>query len=112
MKNVMLPAMLLIPLLSAIGPTASTRGLDIVRDGRPCAEIVIDRNAHKGIQAAAQDLQEHLEKISGVRLNLVHAPSSEAINRIYVGDNEHTARLGYRLPEFSGSGYDIWIGDT
>ncbi len=112
MKNVMLPAMLLIPLLSAIGPTASTRGLDIVRDGRPCAEIVIDRNAHKGIQAAAQDLQEHLEKISGVRLNLVHAPSSEAINRIYVGDNEHTVRLGYRLPEFSGSGYDIWIGDT
>lgn len=112
MKNVMLSPLWCIVLLCVVGPIASTQGLDIVRDGRPCAEIVVDRGAHRGIHAAAQDLQEHLEKISDARLNLVHAPSNDAINRIYVGENQYTSRLGYQLPEFSGSGYDILIGDT
>ncbi|MFA7175126.1 MAG: hypothetical protein WC340_17265 [Kiritimatiellia bacterium] len=42
----------------------------------------------------------------------MHAPSGKAVNRIYVGENEHTAKLGYQLPEFSGSGYDILVSET
>lgn len=105
MKNVLL---LVLP-LAASAVAFSAKGMDIVREGRPCAEIVVARDAHNGVQAAARDLQEHLERISGARLGIVSEPGAGATNRIYVGENEHTAKLGYRLPEFSGSGYDILV---
>ncbi len=111
MKNAMLLAMLpaVLSILPLLPTTASARGLDLVRDGQPRAEIVVARDAHNGVQLAAQDLQGYLEKISGARLNIVHAPSGATLHPIFVGESEHTAKLGYRLPEFKGSGYEILV---
>ena len=35
-------------------------GADIVRSGKPCADIVISEKADSGVIMAAKDLQEHL----------------------------------------------------
>ena len=64
---------------------ASLSALDIVKNGRPCAEIVVAKDAHNGIQLAARDLQTHLEKMSGAKLAIVNAPSGKVKNRIFVG---------------------------
>ena len=112
MKHAMLLAMLPCLLISSIAAPDSAMSLDLVREGRPCAEIVVARDAHSGIQAAARDLQDFLEQISGARLSIVSEPGGGASNRVYVGESEHTAKLGYRLPEFAGSGYDLLVSSN
>lgn len=82
---------------------------DVVRNGKPCAEIVLDKGAPRWVKLAARDLQEHLQKISGARLPVVNAPSGKFKNRIFVGESSFTKALGYKLPEFKSSGYDILI---
>ena len=77
MKHTILLAMLPLLVLLITG-AAAAQSLDLVREGRPCAEIVVARDAHKGIQAAARDLQDFLEQISGARLSIVNEPGSGA----------------------------------
>ncbi len=81
----------------------------IVKDGQPTAEIVVATAAHEGVKRAAEDLQFHLEKISGAALPVVNAPSKEVPYQLYVGENEFTKALGYSLPGFHNSGYDILV---
>ena len=83
--------------------------LDVVRNGVPCAEIILDQTAPKWVRHAAKDLQQHLKKISGAELTIVNAPSGKMKNRIFVGESRFTKALGYKLPVFKNSGYDILI---
>ena len=89
----------------------SASALDVVKDGKPCAEIVLDARTPQGVKLAAQDLQHFLEKISGAKLEIVPAPTGKFRNRLFVGENEFTKKLGYRLPAFKSSGYDILVKD-
>ena len=97
-------------LLSAFFCLAAS-ALDVVKNGKPCAEIVLDAKAPQGVKLAAQDLQHFVEKISGAKLEIVPAPTGKFKNRLFVGENEFTKKLGYRLPAFKSSGYDILIKD-
>ena len=72
--------------------------LDVVRNGVPCAEIILDQTAPKWARHAAKDLQQHLKKISGAELTIVNAPSGKMKNRIFVGESRFTKALGYKLP--------------
>lgn len=81
----------------------------VVRSGQPAAEIVIAKDAPAGMQNAARDLQGFIEKMSGAKLPIVNAPSRGALQPIFVGENEFTAQLGYQLPKFDSSGYDILV---
>lgn len=85
--------------------------LGIVKNGQAMAEIVVAADAHEGVKRAAEDLQFYLEKMSGVKLPIVNAPSKAVPNQIYVGENEFTKKLGYELPKFDNSGYDILATD-
>ena len=78
MKHTILPAMPTLLILLITG-TATAQSLDLVRDGCPCAEIVVARDAHNGIQAAARDLQEFLEQISGALMSIVNEPGSGVV---------------------------------
>ena len=90
---------------------ATLPALDIVKNGTPQAEILVAKDAHSGIRLAAKDLQTHIEKMSGVKLAIVNAPSGKVKNRIFVGQNEFTRKLGYQLPKFNNSGLDILVKD-
>ena len=49
--------------------------MDIVKNGKPCADIVIAENAGAETLTAAKDLQEHLRLISGATLAIVPSAS-------------------------------------
>lgn len=72
--------------------------LDIVRDGQPCTAIVIPDEAFPMVQAAADELQYHIEKSSGARLKV--CPESqkpaEFEGLIYIGDCHATRQAGLR----------------
>jgi hypothetical protein len=46
--------------------------IEIVNDAKP-ADIVVARGEHKGVLAAAKDLQRDITKVTGVTPNIVHA---------------------------------------
>jgi hypothetical protein len=102
----------MLALLGFILAVSANADIELVKDGKPAAEIVLDTNAVPGIKLAARDLQEHLEKMSGAKLEIVNAPSKTARNHVYVGENEFTAKLGYKLGDFKNSGFEIIAKDN
>ena len=86
----------------------SISALDVVRNGKPQAEIIVAAEAHEGEKRAAEDLAHFIHKMTGAKLKIVNAPTGSA-NRLFVGENKFTRALGYKLPPFKNSGYDILI---
>lgn len=83
--------------------------VDLVKDGVPCADIVISEDPAPGVLAAAQDLQNVVLRMSGAELKIVTPEKSALPGKICVGESACTREAGYKAPEFHGSGYDIWI---
>jgi tetratricopeptide (TPR) repeat protein len=65
----------------------------LVKDGQPCAEIIIAENPHRTVRLAAHELQTHVEKISGAKLTIATQPTSGVPVQVYVGRSPHTDRL-------------------
>ena len=86
--------------------------VDLVRDGVPCADIVIADDPGPGILAAAQDLQKHVRRMTGAELKIVTPERSALPAKICVGESRLSREAGYRMPKFQSSGYDIWIRDS
>lgn len=81
--------------------------VELVKDGKAVAEIVMDHNANQSVKCAARDLQEYLKMISGAELAIVAEPSSDVKNQIYVGESRFTKALGFKPATFSNSGFQI-----
>lgn len=77
---------------------------DIVREGEPRAQIVVEKGNANSL-AAAKELQYFVEKMSGAKLEIANEPGKE-LQPIFIG----AKKQGYALPQFNGSGYDILIG--
>ena len=90
-----------------LGIVTALHGAELTREGRPCAEIVVSEKASAGTRQAAQDLQYWLKKISGAELPIVSPSGAKADNLICVGVSPVTERAGYKMPAFTGSGFDI-----
>jgi hypothetical protein len=86
--------------------------VDLVKGGKATSEIVIAGDAGIGVKLAADDLQKHLELISGAKLMIVNAPSPEVKNQVYVGTSEFTDKLGFKLGAFNNSGFAIVAKDN
>jgi len=91
---------------------AAFGAVELVNKGKPTAEIVIAKDAVQGVKLAAQDLQKHLELISGAKLRIVNAPSPDMQNQVYVGESEFTKKLDYKPTEFNNSGLEIIAKDN
>lgn len=88
----------------------------LFRDGRSVYQIVVAKEASSSEQTAAQELQQYIEKVSGVRL-----PITDDLNvagkRIFVGYNPRVADLtGARKPRkndedftYKTIGHDLFI---
>lgn len=79
----------------------------LVEEGKPVADIVVSEAARPSVKTAANELQTHLEKISGAKLPIVHAPSENVANHVYVGENEFTKTLGVTLDDVKDDGFKI-----
>ncbi len=90
--------------------TAALADVTLVRDGRAEAEIVMAVNAVPGVKAAAADLQEFIEKISGAKLPVVNTPSGKTA--IYVGESEYTKKLGFDLEPVKKEGFRVKTGNN
>jgi hypothetical protein len=76
--------------------------LVIVQDGQPLATIVIAKDApipiRQKLQTAADELQTHLQKISGAKLPIVDDSQNPAGALILVGRSRLTDPLGIAIP--------------
>lgn len=85
----------------------------IVVDGQPAAEIILDKDAEASVQVAAEQIQKYVEKMSGAKLDIVNAPTGNFRTRLYVGESEATKALGFTLQDVKYDGYKIWAkGDN
>ena len=79
----------------------------LVENGLAIAEIVIPESPLSGITLAAEDLQKHLELMSGAMLPIVSKPTPGVKTQVYVGESEITRKLGFRPATFNNSGFEI-----
>lgn len=103
-------AILITIILSISGCIAGN--VSLIKDGKPASEIVISPNAIQGVKLAAEDLQKHLELMSGAKLPIVNAPTPGTPNQIYVGESEFTKKLGFVPSKFNNSAYEILVKDN
>lgn len=77
----------------------------LFRDGRSDYQIVIAKEASTSEQTAARELQQYIEKMSGVRLPIVNDLNVQG-RRIFVGYNPRVADLtGARKPRQNDEGF-------
>ena len=96
---------MLLPNLSC----AAGAGVDIVRDGKAIAVIVIPDKAIDSVQRAAWELQYHVKEASGATLEIV-AESAEPQTkqgRIYLGVCKTTRQVGIVTDKLTRNGFII-----
>ncbi len=97
-------------LLSVLGVFAlacAGTAVDLVKDGKPVAEIVIAESAEPSVRTAANELQRNLEKMSGAKLAIVTKVSPDVKNQVYVGESDYTRKLGVKLDDVKYDGFKI-----
>ena len=65
----------------------------LVKDGKPCADIVIADKPPRMVKLASAELQTYLEKISGAKLAITNTPGADVPVHIYVGRSAETDKL-------------------
>ncbi len=115
LKGVLLSILGSIVLLSA----GSVRGeAYLVKDGKPCADIVISGKPARTVKLASAEFQAYIEKISGAKLAITNTPGADVPAHIYVGRSAYTDKLnisdeGLKFGAFrilSGKDYLVLIG--
>lgn len=96
--------------LLALLPAAADAQTFIVKNGQPNAEIIIAEDPPRGTHLAAREFQVYVEKITGAQLQITSEPSGQAI-KVYVGESEHTQKLGIATDELKYGAYRIVSGE-
>ena len=84
----------------------------LAEHGKPRAQIVIAENAPRSTRLAADELQTHIQKISGATLPVTTAPNPDVQVHVYVGESEHTAKLGITVDGLKYGAYRITSGEN
>jgi hypothetical protein len=106
LKKIMLGLSILLLICAAYGD------VELVKDGKAVADIVVDKDALSSVKTAADDLQRHIELMSSAKLAIVNAPSENAKNHIYVGPSEYTKKLGVTTDDLKLEGFKIIAKDN
>ena len=98
-------------LLPAMGQAGAEKAapvtLDLVRDGKPAATIVMAGKPTRSAQLATAELQYHVRKITGATLPIVSDGEAVEGTRILVGHSKATAALGLTNDAFEPQEYAI-----
>ncbi len=115
LKSILLMIMGSVALLSA----GSIRGeAYLVKDGKPCADIVISDKPARAVKLASAELQTYIEKISGAKLAITNTPGADVPAHIYVGRSAETDKIkisdeglkGGAFRMVSGKDYLVLLG--
>lgn len=82
----------------------------LIENRQPQARIILGKDALRTARLAAAELQSTLEKISGVQLPVGTETGEEKIS-IYIGESEHTRKLGITAEGLSHGAYRIVSGE-
>ena len=82
----------------------------LVDKGVPRAEIVVAEKRPRMVTLAALELRHFLQKMTGARLSIVTAPTTEGSVKIHVGQSAETDRLGVTAEGLRGGAYRIVFG--
>lgn len=107
LKRIAEPAAIILILLAS---TPLRSEIELVRNGVPRAEIVVDENAlaeFASVRLAVDDLRQHIETMSGARLDVVHNPSGNHANLVYVGPGSHLDALRLGTDELMVGGFKV-----
>jgi hypothetical protein len=98
--------------LVCLGIAANAFGIDLVRDGKPVATVVVAPGAARAIRFAAEELQAIVEKVSGARLAIATEVPAGAGGLVLLGTD--AANLAGKdvlaaanLGEVSDDGYAV-----
>lgn len=97
-----------LPVASAVADDAASAFL--VRNGVAAASIVVADDAPRLARLAATELQEHIERMSGVSLPLGGGRNDEYPVAVYVGRSVHTDALGISADGLRHGGFRIVSG--
>ena len=89
---------------------ASAAALTLVRDGQPCATIVLADKPNRAAQFAAYELQWHVQQMTGATLPIVHEGETISGARVLVGDSGLTRRLGLWNAGLANQEYVVRFG--
>ncbi|MEI6421982.1 MAG: hypothetical protein WCP55_07160, partial [Lentisphaerota bacterium] len=85
----------------------TSSAVELVKDGKPVAEIVIAESPKPSVRTAANEFQDKLEKMSGAKLAIVSTVSPDVKNQVYVGESDYTRKLGIKLDDVKYDGFKI-----
>ncbi|WP_170157288.1 DUF4838 domain-containing protein [Roseimicrobium gellanilyticum] len=110
MKRALLSALLLAS--ASLAPCATSSAATLVENGQARSEIVIAENALRPVRLAAQELQDHLKKITGAHVPIVTSPTTQSqTTKILVGRSTHTDKLRIFTDGLKDGAYRIVSGD-
>ena len=92
---------------AVLGLSCWAGAVDLVKEGKPVAEIVLSVTATPSVKVAAKELQRHLEAMSGAKLAIVSEASTNVENHVYVGESDATRKLGVSLEDVKDDGFKI-----
>jgi hypothetical protein len=98
--------------LAAFVPALAFGDTSIVQQRQPNAAIVIAERPTRMQQLAATELQAYIRKITGAELPIASKPSDTLPVTIYVGESEHTRRLGIQTSDLAYGAYRVKSGPT
>ncbi|MBN1674424.1 MAG: DUF4838 domain-containing protein [Kiritimatiellae bacterium] len=83
-------------LLAALAGPPHGRAMDLVRDGRPCAVVVLPAGHNAMTEQAADYLNRYLSQMTGTNLNVVREDAAEARSgpRVFLGDTKAARAIG------------------
>ena len=88
--------------------TFALQAVELVKDGQPLAEIVIpEKPMTPQIRYAAEELRDHIKKMSGAELAIVTAPSGKFKTLVHVGETEATKQAGISVSDLKKEGFRI-----
>ncbi|MCB1064351.1 MAG: DUF4838 domain-containing protein [Verrucomicrobiae bacterium] len=91
-------------------PLISSAESFLVENGQAKAEIIIADDPPRTVHLAARELQVYVEKITGAQLKISTEPMGQPI-KIYVGESEHTRKLGIATDDLNYGAYRIVAGE-
>lgn len=103
MKKTLFLLLILTTLLS------SAYGFDIVKNGKPQAQIVIDKKANENIKYAAETLQKYVKEASGATLTIDNISATK--NNIYIYTKKDTGNDTVNLKVYKGDLYIVGNND-
>ena len=111
--NLYLPRLWPLPIVMAAGCilAGAATALELVRDGKPVATIVIGESATVVEREAAETLQDMVQRISGARMPIVDESAAPDTTVVSVGHTQLAAAAGVDLAGLKYDGYRISVHD-